>query len=145
MIETVSVATEVSHVHPQTEIIKTINSGLLNCGKMENMTDPQDPWNSSSYYDPSYSTLPPKPRSKALAVLLVVLFGSFGFLYTYRLDKKIFYLGLSTSVLLSVLSLRYSVFELGSLALLIYFIYDRARLPKSYYQNYPNEMPRSLP
>ncbi len=109
------------------------------------MMNPQDPWSGSNYSDPTYPPLAPKPRSKVVAVLLVVLFGSFGYLYTYRLDKKIFYLGLSTSVLLSVLSLRYPIFELGSFALLVYFIYDRAKLPRSYYQNYPNEIPRSLP
>ncbi len=107
--------------------------------------NPRDPSNGSNYGDQTFQNLVPKPRSKAIAVLLVVLFGSFGYLYTYRLDKKIFYLGLSTSVLLSVLSMRYSIFEVGSLALLVYFIYDRAKLPKSYYQNYPNEIPRSLP
>ncbi|SHE40883.1 hypothetical protein SAMN02745225_00554 [Ferrithrix thermotolerans DSM 19514] len=109
------------------------------------MSYQQDPHDGSEFNLSPEPTRPPKPKSKALAVALVVIFGSFGFLYTYHLDKKMFYLGLSTSFLFSVLLLRFAIFQYASVALLIYFIYDRARLPKSYYQNYPNQPRRTLP
>lgn len=72
---------------------------------------------------------PANPKSKSTAVILAVLFGLFGWLYTYQRNNWKFWLNLGIGVL-----------SLGLWALVawVWAIVDVAVKPSEWYEGYPN-------
>lgn len=70
-----------------------------------------------------------QPKSKAAAIVLVVLFGLFGWLYTYRRDAWKFWLNLGLSVVTLLI---------WGAAAWIWAIVDMARRPPEWFEAYPN-------
>jgi len=71
-------------------------------------------------------------KSKGIAILLAVLFGLFGWLYTYKKDYWKFWTALC--IWLFSISLGYAVDTLVAWIILIVVIIDRITKPYEYYQ-----------
>lgn len=72
---------------------------------------------------------PAMPKQKSTAVVLAVLFGVFGWLYTYKRDAWKFWLNLGMTVI-----------TLGIWGLIgwIWVLVDMAARPSSWYESFPN-------
>ena len=79
-------------------------------------------------------TAPSHPKSKTKAVWLVVLFGIFGWLYTYKKDAVKFWVSLPICIVLLCLVVGL-VLNLG---FTIWAIVSVSRRDRSFYENYPN-------
>lgn len=75
------------------------------------------------------------PRSKTVAVVLAVVVASFTWLYTYRLDKKKFWIGMALSVLGAILS-AVGIGLLFIFGVWLWAVVDRVRQPESWYRSY---------
>jgi hypothetical protein len=72
---------------------------------------------------------PANPKSKTTAVLLVVFFGLFGWIYTYQRDTWKFWLNLALAIV---------TVGLWGIAAWIWAIIDMAVRPSSWYEEFPN-------
>ena len=75
----------------------------------------------------------PSPKDKGTSVLLVVLFGFFGWLYTYKRDAWKFWLNLALFLLLLLPTLG-----LYGLVAWVWAIIDVSVRPSEWYRQFPN-------
>lgn len=82
-----------------------------------------------------------KHRSLAIALAVVLTFWSY--LYTYKVDRKKFWLFLPLGIVLGNLALNYHIAIAGLLQLVIwgYIVYDVVKRPGDFYEQYPNLQP----
>lgn len=72
---------------------------------------------------------PANPKTKSTAVILVVLFGVFGWIYTYQRDAWKFWLNLGLTVV---------TIGIWGVVAWIWSIVDMAVRPSSFYEGFPN-------
>lgn len=81
----------------------------------------------------------PTPKVKSSAVILVVLFGFFGWLYIYKRSIGKFWAAAGVTLFLLLLSSVLSFFiYIFSIGIWIWALVDVSTKPDSFYENYPN-------
>jgi len=92
--------------------------------------------------------LPKSGKTKVSAIVLVVLFGFFGWLYTYRVNKNKFWISVAVTFFIYVIYFTMSDLVIGiiilpiaylcSFGIWLWALLDNAIKPNSFYDNYPN-------
>jgi len=79
-------------------------------------------------------------KTKTSAIILVVLFGFFGWLYTYRRSAAKFWIALVATIFLFFLSYTIGYYTfIFSIGIWVWALVDVSSKPDSFYENYPNE------
>jgi hypothetical protein len=76
---------------------------------------------------------PPNPKDKTTSVVLVVLFGFFGWLYTYKKDAWKFWLNLGLFIVLLI-----PTFGWYGVVAWLWAVIDVSVRPSEWYRAYPN-------
>lgn len=79
-------------------------------------------------------------RSKAIAIVLVIFFCYFAWLYTYKRDLRKFWIVFSVTLVLVLISRFTALYNLSyyvSFPVWIWVLIDVCIKPKSFYTNYP--------
>jgi hypothetical protein len=87
-------------------------------------------------------------KTKVSAVILTILFGLFGWLYTYKKNKVKFWVALAIVIFLLIIYLATAELVIGALILPFFYVVsfglwlwallDNALKPNSFFENYPN-------
>jgi hypothetical protein len=77
----------------------------------------------------TYATQSPNPKVKSTSVILAVLFGLFGWLYTYQKDSWKFWLNLALAVV---------TLGIWGLVAWVWAVIDVSVRPSEWYQSFPN-------
>ncbi len=79
-------------------------------------------------------------KTKTSAIILVIFFGFFGWLYTYRRSAVKFWVALGATIFLFFLSYTIGYYTfIFSFGIWIWALVDVSSKPNSFYENYPNE------